>query len=371
MASREPAGAAAAGAREHAPAGELRDRHSFLLMRRIGTLMFLLGAGTLLATLPLPDPDSSDHRAIEVVALLLALGAAAVWASRTYRPWLTRGSAVYGTLLVSALMGVTRPIEATPFFYLWPMLFAAYFFSRREVAANLLVMWISMGIALFGWSNDPMKGVMFMGVGISVTLAAVVVTLLREHLTALIGQLEKASNTDYLTQLPNRRAFDAELRMQLARALRSGVTLSLVIFDLDHYKENNDRHGHDAGDRALCEFAALLEHERRQGDTLARVGGEEFAVVLFGADSDSASAFAERVGRRTRALAVQGVPLSTSAGVATIADTHGDPAQLLLAADRALYAAKNAGRHRVATWWEGREIRVGDPIDDVAHMAAA
>ena len=117
--------------------------------------MFLLGSTTLLATLPLPDPDTSDHPAIKIIAGLLALGAIAAGAVGTDRRWLVRLYVVYGILLVSALMAVTRPIEATPFFYLWPMLYSAYFFSRREVALDLLIMWATLGLGAVRMVGRP------------------------------------------------------------------------------------------------------------------------------------------------------------------------------------------------------------------------
>jgi diguanylate cyclase (GGDEF)-like protein len=338
-------------------------------MRRVGAAMFLVGAATLLATLTLPDPDPSDHPAIRVVAVLLALGAVVVLTVRVYRIWVVRLSVVYGILLVSTLMAVARPIEATPFFYLWPMLFSAYFFSRRDVAIDLFVMWSTLAIALFVWSNDPTKPVMFMGVGVSVTLTAVVVTLLREHLTTVIGQLASASATDYLTGLLNRRAFDVELRRQIDRAQRSRLPLALALFDLDHFKQINDRFGHAMGDRALSDFAALLRREQRRGDTLARIGGEEFAVVLFGADLDDAHGFAERIGHELhRLMTAEGMELSASAGVAALGDGELTPSALLVAADRALYAAKTAGRDRVAVWARG-SIELGRSIEGVETVA--
>jgi diguanylate cyclase (GGDEF)-like protein len=353
-----------------AAAPELLDAESFGFMRRIGVAMFLVGAASLMGILPLPDPDTSDHPAIRVVALLLALGGVSVWLVRTYRPWVMRLSVYYGILLISVLMAVTRPIGATPFFYLWPILFAAYFFTRRGLAGVLALMWVSMAVGLFGWSNDPTKGIMFFGTAVSVTLAAIVVSVLREHLTAVIGQLELASATDYLTGLLNRRAFDLELQRQLARARRSETELSLVTFDLDHFKQINDRLGHAAGDRALCEFAGLLVREQRSGDTLARVGGEEFAVVLFGAGPDDAVAFAERIGAELAVLPGLVAPLSASAGVATLGDGEHAAETLLVEADRALYGAKSAGRHRVAQWRDGG-IRVGEPIAALASTARA
>ena len=182
-------------------------------------------------------------------------------------------------------------------------------------------MWATLGLALFVWSVDPMKPVLFMGVGVSVTLTTVVVTLLAEHVTAVISQLAKAADTDYLTGLLNRRAFDVEFRRQCDRARRSGLPLALALFDLDHFKQVNDRHGHAAGDRALCDFAALLERELRSGDTLARVGGEEFAVVLFGVGLDDAVSFAERIGRELQTRGSRDTPpLSASAGVAALSE---------------------------------------------------
>jgi hypothetical protein len=92
-------------------------------------------------------------------------------------------------------MAVERPIEATPFFYLWPMVFSAYFFSRAEVAVDLAIMWVSLGLALFVWSVDPTKLDLLMGIGVSVTLTTVVVKLLAEHISAVIGRLAEMAST--------------------------------------------------------------------------------------------------------------------------------------------------------------------------------
>jgi diguanylate cyclase (GGDEF)-like protein len=328
------------------------------LMRWVGVAMFVLGSLTLLATLPMPDPNTSDHPAIKIIAGLSILGALFVWLFRPGRRWVSRIAVTYGILLVSALMAITRPIEATPFFYLWPMVFSAYFCSRREVCFDLVLMWVTLGLALFIWSHDPMKLGMFIAAGVSVTLTTLVVKLLADHVSAVISQLVRAADTDYLTGLRNRRAFDMEFHRQCDRATRSGVPLALTMFDLDHFKQINDRHGHAAGDRVLRDFAVLLERELRGGDTLARVGGEEFAVVLFGVGLDDGVAFAERIGRELRERSGgEGPALSASAGVAALTAEQCTPEALLLVADRALYAAKAAGRRRVAIW-DGGVTRV-------------
>jgi diguanylate cyclase (GGDEF)-like protein len=344
----------------------LPDTADLNFMRRVGIAMFLLGSITLLATLPLPDPDPSDHGAVKLIAALLAAGAGFSWTVRGSRAM--RLNAIYGIVLVSALMAVTRPIEATPFFYLWPMLYSAYFFSRRALCLDLVIMWVTLGLALFVWSVDPMKQVLFMGVGVSVTLTTIVVMLLRERLTTVIGELAQSSATDYLTGLLNRRAFDAEFLRQIERARRSELPLALVLFDLDFFKQVNDRHGHAAGDRALCDFAALLKRALRRGDTLARVGGEEFAVVLFGVDQAEAIVFAERIGLELQEAKInEESPLSASAGVAALREGAQDSSTLLIDADRALYGAKEAGRRRVASWEEGT-IRVGSRLGAVEAL---
>ena len=323
-------------------------------MRWVAVAMFAFGSATVLATLSLPDPNTSDHPAVRLIAVLLGFGAVFAWKLLLGRRWVARVTVVYGILLVSALMAVTRPIEATPFFYLWPLVFSAYFCTRREVAVDLALMWATLGLALFVWSHDPMKTVLFMCVGVSVTLTTLVVKLLAEHVSLVISQLVTAADTDYLTGLLNRRAFDLEFGRQCDRAERSGLPLALAMFDLDHFKQVNDRHGHAVGDQVLRDFAALLERELRNGDTLARVGGEEFAVVLFGVDLGDAVAFSARIGRELQARGSGDVPpLSASAGVAALSDADRSPAALLLVADRALYAAKAAGRRRVAVWEDG------------------
>jgi diguanylate cyclase (GGDEF)-like protein len=341
------------------------------LMRWVGVAMFVLGSATLLATLPMPDPNTSDHPAIVLVAGLLVLGALFVLVLRPGRRWVSRVTISYGIVLVSVLMAVARPIEATPFFYLWPMVYSAYFCSRREVGFDLALMWVTLGLALFLFSHDPMKLGLFMGVGISVTLTTLVVKLLAEHVTSVIGQLVKAADTDYLTGLLNRRAFDVEFRGKCDRALRAGVPLALATFDLDHFKQINDRYGHAEGDRVLRDFAELLERELRGGDTLARVGGEEFAVVLFGVGLAEGVGFAARIGGELQRIgSEQARALSTSAGVAALSAGKRDPSALLLAADRALYAAKTAGRRRVAVWEDGA-TRVARDLSETAPALLA
>jgi diguanylate cyclase (GGDEF)-like protein len=165
----------------------------------------------------------------------------------------------------------------------------------------------------------------------------------------LMRRLEHLSRVDALTGLGNRRAFDEALTMELARARRTGRPLSLVMIDVDHFKVFNDRHGHLAGDEALAEVARVLSEAARAEDRAGRVGGEEFALLLPGADEASAGGIAERVRQAVQANRGRFGPLTVSLGVAGWdAERHGDDgAGLRAAADARLYAAKAGGRNRV------------------------
>ncbi len=164
----------------------------------------------------------------------------------------------------------------------------------------------------------------------------------------LMRRLEHLSRIDPLTALGNRRAFDEALPEELARAQRAGAPLSLVMIDVDHFKAFNDRHGHVAGDQALADVARVLSETARTEDRACRVGGEEFALLLPGADEAAAAEVAERVRRGVQDMAGPFGPVTVSLGVAAWdAGRHGDGAGLRAAADARLYAAKAGGRNRV------------------------
>jgi two-component system cell cycle response regulator len=165
-----------------------------------------------------------------------------------------------------------------------------------------------------------------------------------------LAGLAEASRRDALTGLPNRRAFDEELAREVARAGRTGAPLALVVLDVDRFKAVNDGHGHPAGDAVLREVAARAAAAVRRGDLAARIGGEEFALLLPGADLAGAAELAGRV-----RAAVAGAPVPAGAGALAVtvslgcaALAPGEPAEALLArADARLYEAKRTGRDRV------------------------
>jgi len=160
-------------------------------------------------------------------------------------------------------------------------------------------------------------------------------------------ELVTRATIDHLTGLPNARAFHERLEAEIRRARREGAPLSLVLMDVDHFKRVNDGHGHEAGDLVLAEVARRLAAIARTGEMVARVGGEEFAWILPGADGRGAFAAADR-GR----AAVEAVPvapagrITVSAGVCELGTGTDTAAALFRGADGALYAAKARGRNR-------------------------
>lgn len=163
-------------------------------------------------------------------------------------------------------------------------------------------------------------------------------------------QLQALATTDSLTGLVNRYAFMREAERAQSLALRSGHSLTLMMIDIDHFKQLNDRHGHAAGDEALRRFAEVAGRTLRKHDLMGRLGGEEFAVLLPGTAVLEAMESAERL-RLAAAAANVGVAdgsyvLTVSIGVAQLFDTE-TVGEALVRADRALYRAKRNGRNRV------------------------
>ncbi len=159
----------------------------------------------------------------------------------------------------------------------------------------------------------------------------------RERLGALGG-------TDPLTGLANNRRFHETLERELERARRERGELALVLIDIDHFKDLNDAHGHPFGDEALRRVAMELVGAVRATDVVARVGGEEFAIVVGGADPALAYQIAERARASASALPLPGATISCSAGIACVPADAADGRGLIDLADRALYEAKRRGR---------------------------
>ncbi|MEM8514227.1 diguanylate cyclase (GGDEF)-like protein/PAS domain S-box-containing protein [Massilia sp. MP_M2] len=160
--------------------------------------------------------------------------------------------------------------------------------------------------------------------------------------------------SDYLTGLANRRALFDATSQELERSRAAPRPTAMIILDADHFKAVNDRYGHPGGDAVLQHLAAILLDFFREVDVVARIGGEEFAVLLPSTDLARALELAERLCARValdaKSFDGQAIVCTISAGVAVAVDGHGGVDLLIKQADQALYAAKRAGRNRALTW---------------------
>ena len=167
---------------------------------------------------------------------------------------------------------------------------------------------------------------------------------------AMLAAAEDSANHDHMTGALSRKRLESVAREQIARSVKLGKPLALLIIDLDHFKRINDTQGHACGDAVLREFVAMARRCLRDGDALGRVGGEEFAVLLPDTDSADALAIAERLREQARLQLVSGVfgecRYSISGGVASWRQNESFD-HLSMRADRALYHAKSSGRNRV------------------------
>jgi len=177
----------------------------------------------------------------------------------------------------------------------------------------------------------------------------------KEKAEQLAQSLLAISTLDGLTGIPNRRHFDSVIAKEWNRASRAGTPVSLIMCDIDHFKTYNDNYGHQKGDNCLIQVANLLQyHARRDGDLAARYGGEEFVIVLPTTSLESAREIAEQMRAAIEDLSIphrysdNHNIVTASFGVATIVPKREQQPRILISkADKALYAAKQAGRNRV------------------------
>jgi diguanylate cyclase (GGDEF)-like protein len=182
---------------------------------------------------------------------------------------------------------------------------------------------------------------------------------LQKALLASNKRLEELSRTDGLTGLRNRRTFDHEFATRFAHASRYGRPLAVAMADIDHFKQINDEHGHQAGDEVLARVAAILRRCTRQTDLVARYGGEEFVIVLPETPLLEALQVSEKI---RSSVAAEAMPVRATVSIGVAALPHSQfsyPESLLRAADEALYRAKARGRNRVEFEKRRNSVRSG------------
>lgn len=330
----------------------------------------------------LPQQTAWAHQIAGAHAAMAVLMAAMGWAVRQARPhprlttplrWLPETAsalvlfwAVVLTLMDQAIgSGISAFINAS-------LAIGMVFLLRPRSALLLQVLgWCVLAVLLGGTTDDPARlTTQRMNAASASALALLVSVLLwRRYVQAELlqraladtnrlleqqrAELETLATRDPLTGLYNRREFVRQSQQALARAQRQGHALAVLMVDLDHFKVVNDRFGHPVGDEVLRQVTRLMAQNVRQTDCLARLGGEEFALLLPDTQAANALHLADKLRQRLAdtPVAVLGVPVTASLGLACMpAGQTLSLDTLLQRADQALYQAKDQGRNRTVAW---------------------
>jgi diguanylate cyclase (GGDEF)-like protein len=257
-----------------------------------------------------------------------------------------------GAVMIAAAVATSPGPGDGAVLYIWPVIWVAYFFGR--IGTILMVVWIGIvhAAALVALPEASSYLDRWFDVVVPIGVVGAVVHELARRNEQLVAAASAEARIDELTGLLNRRGFDERAPAELARALRDDASIAAVSFDIDYFKRTNDEWGHDSGDRVLTRLGLIFKEQSRETDIVARMGGEEFTVLLWGSDREAGRGYAERV-RAAFAAADLGVgPLTISAGVACDTPPTLELERLLQEADTALYAAKSAGRDRSVTYGE-------------------
>ena len=326
---------------------------------RISTVLYALCCsavvGYLLATRHAPN------RPVVVVIVVLAFVAALAFdrvrwyvVRSPHRMRLLYGWSSLTMTLVTVISwldgGVKSPLSLLLFIAVNYVVLAYPPRAVLAMAGAAMAAYLLLALGERGGNSWPVIAVTVAIIGLSGFLGALAARNHWEQAAAqqrLADTLAAQATRDHLTGCLNRRAFDARLAEEVQCAGHSGRRLSMLIVDVDNFKEVNDTQGHLGGDQVLEQVSTVLLDGCRAGDVVGRVGGDEFVVILPDTPRDTAAALAERLRLRVRSLPTP-VPVSLSIGVAEHTEETATGDELFRVADSALYRAKKTGRDRVA-----------------------
>lgn len=340
------------------------------LVARVLCVLFAAGASLAALTVALPHPVGMDELWMLLIVANAYVVAAVLYTQAARLPaWTLQATLAWGSTLIT---GVAYFSGESPsplvFFYLWVFLYASYFFTLGQAAVQIVYVGAVYGALLV--ARAPLSAIpawWLVGMG-TLLVGAMVIGAMRARVELLIARLYYAARTDPLTKLSNRRGFRELLDLELERARRGGTAMGVLVGNLDNFKDINDRCGHKVGDAALQRVASLLCDGKREIDTVARVGGEEFALIVPDTGRNGALGLAERLRRALdEEFAADSTPLTISFGLSVYPE-HGETAAALLhAADQALYGAKQSGRNRTVVHSPALrlELRMPSEVRDI------
>ncbi len=320
----------------------------------IGVLMIAGGALAAVTVILPPAGTGSDAVVLVVGAIAAAIGLALAVPRRPRPEWLLGIVALGGTALITIATyeggdGMTGT-DDNEMLYIWICLFSFYFFGFGHAVAQLGAVGLAYALLLHvqnvGLEDAATRMVVTMS---TLLVTGLLVARLRRWLNSSLSDLTDRARLDSLSGLLNRRALEERAAIELARRRRDQSSVGMLIVDIDGFKAINDTSGHIAGDEIICKVARVLEDETREVDVVARVGGDEFAILLPGASTVATAAIAERLRDAVHeALAEHAGAGGISIGVA-VGPNAGDTLEdLWQVADGAMYQAKRGGGNAVA-----------------------
>lgn len=328
----QPSGTSPFQRRRALHAGNFSGRRLHLFLTRpyqVVAFFPLVAAGAILTTFPFSHWTHGSRLSLLILVGVTLAASCARFAIGDRPPrWTLHVDVLVGVTLISVLSSIQPSAHVDfPVFYIWSVVFSTLYFRPLFSVVYLGAVGAAYSIVLtIGPRVDNPATAWMATVGSSAVLGAVTLSL--------VSTLQRASREDVLTGLANRRAWDARLDEELERARRNRTALSVALIDVDNFKAVNDRDGHPAGDRLLCQLAdGWRDTIRGSGDFLARLGGDEFGLVVPGSNDTGIQRLVERLHEITPSR------VSCSIGVATWDGTE-TAAVLFRRADVAMYEAK-------------------------------
>jgi diguanylate cyclase (GGDEF)-like protein len=284
---------------------------------------------------------------VVIVLAYLLVGALIVGFDR-FPKWFYPAIAVVGTGAISLEIYFADPRADVAIFYLTVSIAVFFFFSWKQAALQVVaIALLYAGVLAMQQKPFAVAANSWLVVTGVVTTVGFLLSRIHNRVDWLVGRLDDAARTDSLTALLNRRGFEERFELELERARRSQSGLSVLVMDLDNFKQVNDQLGHAEGDTVLRELGALLTEEKRVVDVAGRLGGEEFGLLLPATDEGGVLSYAERLRTAIEVhFSRSAVALTASVGAACFPGQGAGSDDLMRAADRALYEAKNTGKNR-------------------------
>ena len=324
--------------------------------RAFGVLMIAGGVLAGITVVLPPAATNSDAAVIVLGAVALAVGVVLVLVRRDLGEWLLGAVAALGTILITVATYEGGGFDGAgtadnQMLYVWVCLFSVYCLAARNALVQIAIVGVAYGWLLAG--QEVAAGDAATRWAVTMTALAVgglLVARLRRSNERLVAELITKARIDPLTGVLNRHALEERAELEFARVRRKGGSVAILVADIDDFKTINDSLGHPAGDQVLRQVTAVLEAETREVDAVARVGGDEFAVMLPGVTASGARVIAERLRVEVRRTAGDmHLRLSLSIGIALGPPDGSSLDELWMAADRAMYMAKRSGGDAVGT----------------------